>query len=335
MKNVFSQLFEKLQNGEEAVLVTTCGPKGVRRELQDGSPAEWTDKIADEDSLYIERRGAETVIAELFLPRPRMIIFGCGHIALPLSRIASMLNFEVILFDDRPSFADKSRFPEAKEVICDSFDNAARRVPIRKGDYAVIVTRGHRHDQDCLRTVLSGNIPFYMGMIGSRRRVAIVRKQMEDEGFAPELLQRLHSPIGLSIGAVTPEEIAISILAETVSEKRTRGPERYRESYADMELMEWLARRAGDEAAEPAALVTVISSEGSTPREAGAKMAALPHGGTVGSIGGGCAEADVILDAMDVIQNGGYLFKKIDLTDSAEEDGMVCGGVMQVLIEAL
>jgi xanthine dehydrogenase accessory factor len=266
-----------------------------------------------------------------------MFIFGGGHIAVPLAHIASMLKFDVIVYDDRPSFANGERFPSAKDVICESFERAGELAVMRPSDYAVIVTRGHKHDENCLRMILSGAEPYYTGMIGSRRRVAIVKKQMKDEGFSPERVDALHSPIGLAIGAVTPEEITISILAEVVKERRMKfswngggsASSRSGESDADMELLEWLARRDDEEGA----LVTILSSEGSTPRSAGAKMAVRPDGSSIGSIGGGCAEADVLRDAHDIIMNGGFIFKTVDMTDSADENGMVCGGRMMVMIE--
>ncbi|MDR1020729.1 MAG: XdhC family protein [Synergistaceae bacterium] len=332
---VYAELFDRLNSGEEAVLLTECGPSGITKELRPAGDAVSRDGAEDDGSLFVERKGGTTVIEERFLPRPRMVIFGCGHISLPLSRIASMLDFDVTVFDDRPSFANTSRFPWAREVICDSFDAVTARVGLRAGDYAVILTRGHKHDQDCLRAVLSGTIPRYMGMIGSRRRVAIVRKEMADEGYPPEIIAKLHSPIGLSIGAVTPEEISISILAEVIQEKRAAAGAYTGEGYADMDLIGWLAGQADDVSAEPAAVVTVISAQGSTPREAGAKMAVLSDGRLIGTIGGGCAEADVIRDAIDIARNGGFLFKTVDMTDSAEEDGMVCGGSMELLIESI
>ncbi|MDR1471307.1 MAG: XdhC family protein [Synergistaceae bacterium] len=339
-KNIYAQLLDELLEGREAILVTTCAPSGISKALHSARELpDWEERLGDDDSLHVERSGDAAEVTEYFLPRPRMIVFGGGHIALPLSRMASMLKFDVIVYDDRPIFADASRFPDASRVICDGFDKIGDNVQIRGGDYVVIVTRGHRHDQDCLRFTLSGEAPRYAGMIGSRRRVAIVRRAMLEEGHDESLVSRLHSPIGLDIGAVTPEEIAISILAEAVREKRGRGASRaaaaprwrYRECYADMELIEWLAHGEG----APSALVTVLSAEGSTPRESGAKMAVTFDGRAIGSIGGGCAEADVIRDCMDVMRGDGFLFRKIDMTDSAEDDGMVCGGVMEVLIEAL
>jgi xanthine dehydrogenase accessory factor len=340
MRYIYAQLLQALASGEEAILVTTCGGKSIGHVLHTGDAAAgWAAKRGDEESLYIEKNGVQTIIVERFLPRSRMIIFGGGHIAVPLAHVASMLKFDVVVYDDRPSFANKERFPEATEVICESFEKAGSMIEVRSGDYVVIVTRGHKHDEDCLRAVLSGAAPYYMGMIGSRRRVAIVRKQMIDEGFPPELVETLHSPIGLAIGAVTPEEIVISILAEVVKERRMKftwtdggsAAARSGESCADMELLEWLAH-ADD---ETGALVTVIKTEGSTPREAGAKMLVRCSGEILGTIGGGCAEADILRDARDIIQSGGHVFKTVDMTDSADENGMVCGGKMTVMIEAV
>ncbi|MDR1874534.1 MAG: XdhC family protein [Synergistaceae bacterium] len=340
-------MFQNLQNGDEVVLVTRSRPDGLVKTLHAGTfPAEGAQERnaypALKDALRVEKNGEEVTIVECFLPPPRLIIFGGGHIAVPLSLMGAMLKFDVTVFDDRPSFAGRTRFPGAAEVICDSFERVAERLTIRKNDYVVIVTRGHRHDQECLRAVLNGEIPRYMGMIGSRRRAAIVRRQMAEEGYAP-LMERLHSPIGLPIGAVTPEEIAVSILAEVLQEKRRNpgdldaGASRDDgKRYADMDVLQWLARAEenGGEG-ENVAIVTVLSTRGSTPREAGAKMVVLRDGRAVGSIGGGCAEADVTRDAREILRSGGHCFKTVDLTDSAEDDGMMCGGVMEVLIEAV
>ena len=340
MRFMYAQLLQALNNGEKAILVTVCEGKNAAHTLHTGdATAGWDDRRGSENSLYIEKNGARTMIVERFAPRSRMFIFGGGHIAVPLAHIASMLKFDVIVYDDRPSFANRERFPDARDVICESFDRAGELAVMRPSDYAVIVTRGHKHDESCLRVILSGDEPYYTGMIGSRRRVAIVKKRMKDEGFSPERVDALHSPIGLAIGAVTPEEIVISILAEVVKERRMKftwadggsASSRAGESDAGMELLEWLARRDG----EKGALVTILSAEGSTPRSAGAKMAVRPDGSAIGSIGGGCAEADILRDAHDVIMNGGFVFKTVDMTDTADENGMVCGGRMTVLIERI
>jgi xanthine dehydrogenase accessory factor len=268
-----------------------------------------------------------------------MIVLGGGHIALALTKMAKLTDFSVTIFDDRPAFANPDRFPEADEVICDSFSRVMERVKVRASDYVVIVTRGHKHDTECLEGVRSGVRPAYTGMIGSRRRVAIVMKQLEEAGYNKALLDGVHSPIGLRIAAVTPAEIAVSILAEIIQVKRAgfdkaaaRAPGAHgceMNLTCDTEIADWLARR-GDEAD---ALLTILTTSGSVPRETGAKMAISYEGRTAGTIGGGCAESDVMQDARTVIREGGWMARTVDMTDSAEDDGMVCGGSMTVVIE--
>ena len=339
MRYIYAQLMQAVKHGEEAIMLTTCSGKNIAHVLHTADAAAgWAGKRGSEDALYMERSGGNTIILERFMPRSRMIVFGGGHIAVPLVRVASMLRFDVTVYDDRPNFANRERFPDAKDVICDSFSRVAELVRTRPSDYVVIVTRGHKHDEDCLRAVLSGTAPYYAGMIGSRRRTAIVRQQMRREGFDADRIDALHSPIGLAIGAVTPEEIVISIMAEVVKERRMKfswadggsAVSRGGESDADMELLECLANGGDD-----CAVITVVSAEGSTPRSAGAKMIARLDGSSVGSIGGGCAEADVLRTAREIIKDGGWKFQTVDMTDSADENGMVCGGVMTVLIERL
>ena len=153
------------------------------------------------------------------------------------------------------------------------------------------------------------------------------------EGFDPERLKRICTPIGLSIGAVTPAEIAVSILSEVIAYKRLPehgDPGRYcNDSDVELSTLRYLAENH-----DPKAVVTVIETKGSTPRGTGAKMAVSPLGKVTGSIGGGCSEAAVIQDAVRIIGTGRYKLVDIDLTgEVAESDGMVCGGTMKVLVE--
>ncbi|MDR0826734.1 MAG: XdhC family protein [Desulfovibrio sp.] len=361
MKSVYKELLLRLNEGRSALVVSAYGKAGITRQLYEGTNLHPLACAGKGGALQFSENADGFILAERFSPKSRLIILGAGHIAVPLAAMGAMLHFEVSVFDDRPSFANRERFPGASVIICDYFENMARRLDIRAGDYVAIVTRGHKYDQECLRALLKGEAPAYLGMIGSRRRVNIVRKQLREEGAAPDGLERLHAPIGLNIGAVTPEEIALSILAEMVQERRGPAPAREggeltsagvphlstpapaREGgerdgrdgqgeslFADMELLRWLA---GDRA-EKSVLITVLSVQGSAPRGAGAKMALLEDGRIIGSIGGGCAEAEVLRDARRILGEGGYCRRTVDMTDSAEEDGMVCGGVMEVLIEA-
>ena len=148
--------------------------------------------------------------------RPTLLIAGGGHIALPLVQMGALLDFRVVVLDDRPSFANRARFPLADRVICGLFEPTLRQFPVDRDTYVVIVTRGHQHDVECLLAVLDSPAA-YIGMIGSRRRVRGVFDLLEHErGIDPARLRRVHSPIGLTIGARTPAEIAVSILAEVI-----------------------------------------------------------------------------------------------------------------------
>lgn len=272
-------------------------------------------------------------IREPVLPQERLIVLGGGHIALPVCEFAAKCGFNVCVVDDRPSFANTARFPLAQQVLCESFETAIEKLEVTAFDYVVVITRGHKHDADCLRALLPGQAPAYLGMIGSRRRVKGLLEMLKEEGFDEARLAGICTPIGLNIGAVTPGEIAISIMAEVIAHKRL--PEYGDASRfcidSDLELstLEYLAANR-----EPKAVVTVIETKGSTPRGTGAKMAVSPIGQVTGSIGGGCSEAAVIRDAIAIIGTGRYKLMDIDLTgEVAESDGMVCGGTMKVLIE--
>ena len=166
--------------------------------------------------------GWESFVQEL-MPPACCVIFGCGHVGVEVAFLAQRCDFEVIAIDDREEFADWLRFPDKARVICCPFEQAWNRVVVDEESYLVIVTRGHQHDEEVLRRALQTRAR-YIGMIGSRRKVAGIIGHLEEEGFAPPELARVCAPIGLSIGAETPAEIAVSILGEMI--QRRRGHER-------------------------------------------------------------------------------------------------------------
>jgi xanthine dehydrogenase accessory factor len=168
--------------------------------------------------------GAAEIFLEVFLPNPTLLIAGAGHIAVPLAKMGKLLDFDVVVLDDRASFANKERFPEADQVIAAGFEATLKNFPITPTTYIVLVTRGHQHDVECLRVVLDSPAA-YIGMIGSRRRVWAVFKLLHDEGLPTEKLRRIHAPIGLDLGAETPAEIATSIISEVVKVRRGGGVE--------------------------------------------------------------------------------------------------------------
>ncbi|MDP7423750.1 MAG: XdhC/CoxI family protein [bacterium] len=158
---------------------------------------------------------------EALSPTPDLIIFGCGHISLHLARMAANLGFRITVVDDRPYFADPKRFPEADRVVVSEFETAWGNLSPGSSTYVIIVTRGHKHDDTVLRQTLLKDHE-YIGMIGSRHKVKQIVKKLLDDGIREEKLLRLYSPIGLDIGAETPAEIAVSIMAEIIA-LRSRG----------------------------------------------------------------------------------------------------------------
>jgi xanthine dehydrogenase accessory factor len=163
-----------------------------------------------------------TLYLEAYRPPAELVIVGAGHIARPLCRLGAMLGMRVVVLDDRPDFATRERFPEAARLVRTDFGDPLRGVPLSVASHLVLVTRGHKYDYDVLLDVLRRDEiePAYIGMVGSRRRVRAAYEQLIREGIAPERLQRVHAPIGLDIGAETPEEIAVAIIAEIVRLRR-------------------------------------------------------------------------------------------------------------------
>lgn len=166
----------------------------------------------------VEYDGRWSLFGDCWARQASAVIFGGGHISVALVEILGLAGFEVTVVDDRPEFANRVRFPRAKTVICKDFQTA-----INAGDVAtdgqtavIVVTRGHRYDLDCLRGTI-GSDAKYLGMIGSRRRVAGIMAMLTDEGVDRAALDRLYAPIGLDIGAATPAEIAVSIAAEIIA----------------------------------------------------------------------------------------------------------------------
>lgn len=156
------------------------------------------------------------IFLDPIVPTHRLIILGGGHIAVPLVQMGKLLGFEVTVVDDRPSFANKGRFPEADSILCQDFQKALQELEVNDNTYVIIVTRGHRHDQTCLEEVLKKPRAAYLGMIGSRRKVATLMNNLQEQGYSPEVLNHVYTPIGLDIGAQSPEEIAVSIMAEII-----------------------------------------------------------------------------------------------------------------------
>ena len=275
------------------------------------------------------------ILIEPFFPKPRLVVLGGGHIAKPLTEFGHKVGFSVVVVDDRPTFANPSRFPDADEVLCEDFTKAFESLNLRSSDFVVIVTRGHRYDGVCLRNSLQFN-PAYIGMIGSKRRVKAMMEELVVEGYDQYRLSKVCSPIGLSIGAVTPEEIAIAIIAQVISYRRAGAKLSKGNKFNWPEFDTDVIKEVAKSSEIPRALITIIDSKGSVPRKAGAKMIVWLDGRILGTIGGGCSEANILTLARDIIHTKGFSIEHVDMTgDVAEDEGMVCGGTMEVLIEAI
>ncbi|HET7276076.1 MAG TPA: XdhC/CoxI family protein, partial [Longimicrobiaceae bacterium] len=174
--------------------------------------------------------GRATVYLEQHMPPSDLVIVGAGHIARPLCSIGAMLGFRVIILDDRPEFATRERFPEATEVVKADFSAPLHDIDLTPSTHLVLVTRGHKYDFDALRDALRRDVqPAYIGMVGSRRRVRAALEMLAREGISDDRLAAVHAPIGLDLGAETPEEIAVAIAAEIVRLRRGGSGESLRD----------------------------------------------------------------------------------------------------------
>lgn len=176
-------------------------------------------EISINQSVERMKIGSDNYVIEVIQGEPGLFIFGGGHVGKAVSRCASLAGFRVTVVDDRRAFANKERFPEAYAVLCESFEEAFRRLKVTPSSYVVIVTRGHRHDERVLEKALEYK-PQYIGMIGSLRKAHVVFEHLKERGVSPALLSRVHAPIGLRIGARTAEEIGVSVVAELIAARR-------------------------------------------------------------------------------------------------------------------
>ncbi len=249
---------------------------------------------------------------EWFRTQPKLIICGGGHVSAEIAKMASCLDFYIKILDDREEFACRKRFPSAEEVICDTFDHLENY--LEPGAYYCVVTRGHKDDFVCVKTILEHSYQ-YLGMIGSRKKVETTFENLRKEGISEEQIKTIFAPIGLPIGAVTPGEIAVSILAQIIQVKNT-----HQTASASQELLE---------VKEQGTLCIITGKTGSSPRGVGSMMF-VGKERIVDSIGGGAVEYEVIKEARTT---GQVQIKTYDLNreDSAAL-GMICGGTNEILM---
>lgn len=333
MKNRFyTQLRDTLDQGNAVTLMTSLGArKGQKAYLMNGTLTvsdetlrpQWkiaAEKIPEAMPQILET-GYGPVLYERVSARPKLILCGGGHVAQPLGVLGTLLDFEVTVIDDRPEFANAKRFPGAN-ILCMPYPEALEQAPSGADCYYVIVTPGHIADRECLEFILRKNRFAYAGMIGSRRKVELLREDLAEQGFDPALVDRVHMPIGLRIGAKTPAEIATCIAAELIQVRSGADGGFDREGLAEMA------------AGTPMVLCTIIKKNGSAPRGVGARMMVDKEGNSYGTIGGGEGEAAVMNAAPRVLEAGKARFLEHTMQNSdAHQAGMICGGAVTVLME--
>ena len=285
--------------------------------------------LSAEDGSLIGKSG-ERVFAELLGNEKKMVICGAGHVSMPVIEIAKMLGFRVTAIDDRMRFVRNALDHGADEGICSRFEDALENIPGDTDTFFIIVTRGHRSDSECLLSIVR-KPHAYIGMIGSRRKVGMVKQLLTDNGVPQEVIDSVHTPIGLDIGAETPEEIAVAIIAEIIEIKNKKK----RSTGITADIMRTLT----SENRGPAVLATIVSKNGSSPRAAGTRMVVSEDGIITETIGGGLAEARVIERAMEMLAANknepvGPVMMRIDMDGKqVEDEGMICGGTVELLLE--
>ncbi|MGM0651597.1 MAG: XdhC family protein [Bacillota bacterium] len=350
---VYSRIAEEIAAGRKVALVTIidcCGSinltgnrliisegkviySSIRQrylaELEAVSLAQYEKGQSNMVDAQLAQDTACRLFVHIYNPSPRLIILGGGHVGQALCKMAALLDFETVIIDDRPSFANQTIHPDADQIICETFEKGFKLVDPSPYDYIVIVTRGHQHDRFCLEKALSGKFA-YLGMIGSKKKVRAQLQELAKAGYSKEQLESVYSPIGLPIGAVTEAEIALSILAEITRVRRSKS--------SGEEVQEKVMREliSLEESGGRAVLATIIEARGSTPRKRGSQMLVYPEGQLAGTIGGGCAEADVRRQALLTMDRGISRLVSLDLNaDAAAEQGMACGGKMEIFLELL
>ncbi len=262
-------------------------------------------------SLLQSEQDVSILRREWFCPQPKLILCGGGHVSREVAAFAHRLDFSVTVMDERPEAVTRERFPTAETLICDSYENLKQY--LEEDACYVVVTPAHKADLLCVSTILPTQYR-YLGMIGSRKKVASTVENLRNAGFTQEQISSIFAPIGLPIGAVTPAEIALSILAQIIQEKKKTHA-----ASADKALLE---------VTEPGMLCIITEKHGSAPRGVGSMMF-VGQDEVLGSIGGGEPEYLAICHARE---NPRFALREFALNNTAPNGlDMICGGRIKVL----
>jgi xanthine dehydrogenase accessory factor len=192
--------------------------------MKDGSPLTLPFELTEREGGLV-CGGAVLVYIEPVMLEPHLVILGAGHVGKTLSKLARFSGFRVTVVDDRAEFANQENIPDAGDIVVNAFENAFDRVPVDKKTFIVVATRGHNHDLDAVKAGLRTDA-HYLGLLGSRRKKGLLFQALAESGFSKQDIDRVIIPVGAPIGSVTPEEIAVSIMAQIIEIRRQNGAAR-------------------------------------------------------------------------------------------------------------
>lgn len=274
--------------------------------------------------------------------RERLVICGAGHVGIACLRNAKLLGIPVTVVEDRDDFARLARQNGADTVICAPFKDALSELGGSRDTMYLVMSRAHAFDRDCLEVILRQEHG-YVGMLGSLRKIDSIRASLLERGIESSAFDAVHTPVGLDIGASSPAEIAVSVMAEIIKCRADSGS--VRECTLSHEMLDALMPGS-----EPAVLVTIIDPLSGGPRSTGTKMLVLKGGCTLGTVGGGLLESTAIKEAIEMLRVSAdsepdseigltYAGRKkvIDagIDPSEQKSGMLCGGSARLLLELL
>lgn len=339
----FYEVIDELNKNVENRMITVCdGNCAGEKMIISAGDIVFADEggflMSHEDEARQAKEGQVTLIdgtrvfSEILGNEKELVICGAGHVSMPVIEIAKMMGFHVTAIDDREEFINRALRHGADEVLCMGFEEALSGIAGSPDTFFVIVTRGHMSDSECLLSIVKK--PYaYVGMIGSKRKVSKVKSTLADAGIASDVIESVHTPIGLDIGAETPEEIAVAIMAEIIEVKNKKK--------RNFGFPKDIMRQLLSDERGPSVLATIVSKQGSSPRGEGTRMLVNAGGSITGTIGGGLAEAGVIEKARAILSEGNKkqaepVLMSIDMTgQDAATAGMICGGAIDVLLETV
>lgn len=329
MNHYYTTLLERLKK-ESLIRKTVLKGEGIGEEaLFSGSEmiaslAKLEHTWEKEGKTVNNEIGNEGLLTEKLDSKIELVLCGGGHVAKELYALATQLEMEISILDEREEFCNKTLYPKAS-LYCAPFVETLHKEQAWIKPYFVIITRGHSFDQACLEICL--DLPHsYIGMIGSRNKVAITMGNLKKKGISEETLNGVYSPIGLSIGAVTAAEIAISIMAQIIGVYRKDSPS----VRLDPKLLRTLADR------KDYILARVVKKSGSAPCEVGFQIAVFEDGSSQGTVGGGLVEANTIEHAKAMLHDRALPNQLLEYgldNTKAGSLGMICGGEVAMLFQ--